>query len=243
MRANIKTNIKRGIAVGLIVIMAAINPMQTLQPTGEGAPVVAKAAETDKAPYVGEVRLAVDSDPENAKRILISGGYEVIDQDLNEKAGSSWNELGDQAVYMGIKRTDDESKAIRDMKTMNMLGKYSFSDLKKAISRKTSESEQMYLGLSAAISEYRDNYEKGDYLAVKAHDILNYIIDDDSGKKSEIFFLMVHLGRSLSRYYWRETSISFAVLSKPLLLQVNKRMIKVTSGLNVCRQCPHIMIS
>ena len=191
MRANIKTNIKRGIAVGLMAIMAAINPMQTLQPTGAGtgAPAVAKAAESDKAPYIGEVRLAVDKDANTAKQILESEGYEVIDQDLNEKAGSSWNELGDQAVYMGIKRTDDESKAIRDMKTMNMLGKYSFSDLKKAISQKTSESEQMYLGLNAAISEYRDNYEKGDYLAVKAHDILNYIIEDDSGKKVGDFLL------------------------------------------------------
>ena len=117
MRANIKTNIKRGIAVGLIAIMAAINPMQTLQPTGAGtgAPEVAKAAETDKAPYIGEVRLAVDKDANTAKQILEGEGYEVIDQDLNEKAGSFWNDLGDQAVFMGIKRTDDESKAIRDM--------------------------------------------------------------------------------------------------------------------------------
>ena len=61
-------------------------------------------------------------------------GYEVIDQDLNEKAGSFWNDLGDQAVFMGIKRTDDASKAIRDMKTMNMRGKYSFTDLKNYIS-------------------------------------------------------------------------------------------------------------
>ena len=189
MRANIKTNIKRGIAVGLIAIMAAINPMQTLQPTGAGTPAVAKAAEIDKAPYVGEVRLAVDSDPENAKRILISGGYEVIDQDLNEKAGSSWNELGDQAVYMGIKRTDDESKAIRDMKTMNMRGKYSFTDLKKYISYKTDQSTDMYKRLSAAIKEYSDNYKDKDFLAVKAHDLLNYIVEDDSGKKVGDLFL------------------------------------------------------
>ncbi len=62
MRANIKNNIKRGIAVGLIAIMAAVNPLQTLQPTGAGtgSPLAAKAAEVDKAPYIGEVRLAVD---------------------------------------------------------------------------------------------------------------------------------------------------------------------------------------
>ena len=61
MRANIKTDIKRGIAVGLIAIMAAINPMQTLQPTGAESTTVAKAAETDKAPYIEEIRLAVDN--------------------------------------------------------------------------------------------------------------------------------------------------------------------------------------
>ena len=191
MRANIKTNIKRGIAVGLIAIMAAVGPMQTLQPTGSGtgAPAVAKAAETDKAPYIGEVRLAVDKDANTAKQILEGEGYEVIDQDLNEKAGDSWNELGDQAVYMGIKRTDDESKAIRDMKTMNMRGKYSFTDLKKHISYKTDQSTDMYKRLSAAIEEYSDNYEDKDFLAVKAHDLLNYIIEDDSGKKLGDIFL------------------------------------------------------
>ena len=97
MRANIKTNIKRGIAVGLIAIMAAINPMQTLQPTGAGtgAPTVAKAAESDKAPYIGEVRLAVDDDADDAKQSLESAGYEVIDQDLNQDAGTFWNKYGE----------------------------------------------------------------------------------------------------------------------------------------------------
>ena len=35
----------------------------------------------------------------------------MVDQDLNEEAGSFWNKLGDEAVYMGIKRTDDEKNA------------------------------------------------------------------------------------------------------------------------------------
>ena len=192
MRANIKTNIKRGIAVGLIAVMAAVGPMQTLQPTGAagtGAPDVAKAEEklvesnTNNDPYIEEVRLAVDKDADKAKQILESEGYEVIDQDLNKDAGSSWNELGDQAVYMGIKRTADESKAIRDMKTMNMLGKYSYTDLKKLIDQNYSKADELYNRLSAAVGEYCDNYNKGDYLALKTHEILNYIVADDSGKK------------------------------------------------------------
>ena len=191
MKAEVKGIIKKGIAVGLIALMACINPLQTLSPANgsdtqgqdlTGQPTVASAAEK-AAPYVGEVRLAVDKKADKAKQILIDAGYEVIDQDLNEDAGSFWNDLGDQAVYMGIKRTDDENKAIREMKTMNMLGKYSYSDLRFAIRENTYRAGQLYDRLRGAINEYKENYEKGDYLAIKTHDLLNYIVEDDSGKK------------------------------------------------------------
>ena len=191
MKAEVKGIIKKGIAVGLIALMACINPLQTLSPANgsdtqgqdlTGQPTVASAAEK-AAPYVGEVRLAVDKKADKAKQILIDAGYEVIDQDLNEDAGSFWNDLGDQAVYMGIKRTDDETKAIREMKTMNMLGKYSYSDLRFAIRENTYRAGQLYDRLRGAINEYKENYEKGDYLAIKTHDLLNYIVEDDSGKK------------------------------------------------------------
>ena len=184
MRANIKTNIKRGIAVGLIAIMAAINPMQTLQPTGTGAgaPAVAKAAETDKAPYIGEVRLAVDDDANSAKQILESDGYEVIDQDLNEKAGSWWNKQGDQAVYMGIKRTDDESKAIKDMKTMNMCGKYSYSDLSNWVKENRETAKEKCEPLRIVIKEFKENINNGDRIAKDSLEALNHIKETDSGK-------------------------------------------------------------
>ena len=182
MRANIKTNIKRGIAVGLIAIMAAINPMQTLQPTGAGTPTVAKAAETDKAPYIGEVRLAVDEDADKAKQILESEGYEVIDQDLNEKAGSWWNDIGEQAVFMGIKRTDDETKAIRDMKTMNMLGNYSYSGLKERLEQSKKEAKELYKKISAGISEFASNYNAKDIAAETAYSMMNIYREDDSDK-------------------------------------------------------------
>ena len=184
MRANIKTNIKRGIAVGLIAIMAAINPMQTLQPTGAGtgAPAVAKAAESDKAPYIGEVRLAVDKDANTAKQILEGEGYEVIDQDLNEKAGSWWNKQGDQAVYMGIKRTDDESKAIKDMKTMNMCGKYSYSDLSNWVKENRETAKEKCEPLRIVIKEFKENINNGDRIAKDSLEALNHIKETDSGK-------------------------------------------------------------
>ena len=187
-----RANIKRGIAVGLMAIMAVINPLQTMQPTGAaatGEPAVAKAAESDKAPYVGEVRLAVDKDAAKAKQILTDAGYEVIDQDLNEKAGSWWNDLKDQAVYMGIKRTDDESKAIRDMKTMNMLGKYSYSDLKKRMEQNKAEARVTYKKFKTAIGEYIKNYNAGDVAAVQSHNMLNVYKEDDSDKLVGDMFL------------------------------------------------------
>ena len=171
MRADIKINIKRGIAVGLIAIMAVVNPLQTLQPTGAagtGAPAVAKAAETDKAPYIGEVRLAVDKDEDRAKQILTDAGYEVYDQNLNEGAGSIWNKQGTQAVYMGYKRTADEKKAIRDMKTMNMLGRYSSSDLQNWINENRSTAKEKVQPILKALKEYRINVKNGDPIALQA---------------------------------------------------------------------------
>ncbi len=180
--------IKRAIAVGLIAITASINPMQTLQPTAMKNNT-AKAAESGKAPYVGEVRLSVDKSAKKAKKILADDGYEIIDQDLNEDAGSFLNSLGDQAVYMGIKRTADEKKAIRDMKTMNMLGKYSYTDLKNAIQTEKTKAKKLYEKLKGALKEYKMNYNNGDFVAKQSYKLLNFIREDDSGKTVGDLFL------------------------------------------------------
>ena len=190
MKAEVKGIIKKGIAVGLIALMACINPLQTLSPANgsdtqgqdlTGQPTVASAAEK-AAPYVGEVRLAVDKKADKAKQILIDAGYEVIDQDLNEDAGSFWNNLGDQAVYMGIKRTDDENKAIREMKTMNMLGNYSYSGLKERLEQSKKEAKELYKKISAGISEFASNYNAKDIAAETAYSMMNIYREDDSDK-------------------------------------------------------------
>ena len=106
----------------------------------------------------------------------------MIDQDLNEKAGSFWNDLGDQAVYMGIKRTDDKKKAIRDMKTMNMLGKYSYSGLKEKLEQNKKEAKELYQKILAGINEFADNYENKDVAAQSAYSMMNLYIENDSGK-------------------------------------------------------------
>ena len=58
MRKMGREMIKRGIAIGLMALMACVNPLQTSSPLN-GTVTEARAAEAD-APYVGEVRLAVD---------------------------------------------------------------------------------------------------------------------------------------------------------------------------------------
>ena len=196
--------IKRGVAVGLIALMACVNPMQTLSPVGGGAgsndvpatesdaltgvPTTAKAAEKAD-PYVGAVTLAVDKDAATAKQILTDAGYEVIDQDLNEKAGSFWNNLGDQAVYMGIKRTADEKKAIRDMKTMNMLGKYSYSDLEDWVKNNRQSAKESIKPVLVALKEYRANVRNNDMIALPIKEMLDHVTEDDSGKTLGELFL------------------------------------------------------
>ena len=181
MRLYSKGIITRAIAVGLMALMACVNPLQTMSPRGGMDATVAKAAEKD-APYVGEVRLAVDEKAETAKQILADSGYEVIDQDLNEEAGSWWNKLGDQAVYMGIKRTDDENKAIRDMKTMNMNGKYSYSAMEQWVAENRHQAADICKPFAIVRDEFKESIKHGDLIAEEALKVMNHIIESDSGK-------------------------------------------------------------
>ena len=186
-----KSIIKRGIAVGLIAVMASITPMQDIRPMGANVAkaATAESASQDKAPYIGEVRLAVDKSADKAKQILADEGYEVIDQDLNEKAGSWWNKQGDQAVYMGIKRTDDKSKSIKDMKTMNMCGKYSYSDLAKWVQENRKTAKEKCEPLRIVIEEFKENLNNGDRIAKDSLEAMNYIKETDSGKGVGDFLL------------------------------------------------------
>ena len=182
------------IAVGLIACMAFINPLQTLsQNIGSvdvvtGLPTESKAAIKDGY-YIRDVRLAIDKDPEKAKQILEDDGYEVVDQDLNEDAGTVWNDMGDQAVYMGFKRTKNPDQAIREMKTMNMLGKYNFTILEQRIEEHKAEAKKIYDKLKVALAEFKENYKNGDLAAKICYQNLQKIREDDSGMLMGDLFL------------------------------------------------------
>ena len=181
MKINKISIIKRMIAFGLMAIMACVNPLQTLSPANtDGTPTTAKAAE--KAPYISEIRLAVDKDAATAKQILTDAGYEVVDQDLNEKAGDFWNKLGEQAVYIGFKRTADAKDAIRDMKLMNMNGQYSYTELEEWVNENRRETRTKCEPIFKIIKEFKQSVKNEDVIALKALEYMNRIIETDSGK-------------------------------------------------------------
>ena len=59
--------------------------------------------------YISSISISAASSASSAKNTLTSGGYTVIDKDLNADAGGSY-------IYMGYKTTTEPSKALRDIK-------------------------------------------------------------------------------------------------------------------------------
>ena len=182
-----KTWMKRMIAVGLIALMACVNPMQTVsQRLSKAAEATAADAESSDdegdtgASYIREVRIGVGKTAEEAKASL--DGYEILDQDINEGAGSWWNKIGDQAVFLGYKTTTKESEALRDIKLMNMLGKYSVSGYELWLNENKAQAKSLYEQVRPAITEFTSNYEKKDKKTLALYDMLNHLKEDDSGK-------------------------------------------------------------
>ena len=125
--------------------------------------------------YIKEVRISTASDESAAKQWLTENGYLVLDVNLNQKSG------GD-AVYMGYITTTNPDEAITDMAVMQMDGGYSFAEYEAMIEERKKDIDAMLSSISVAIETARDNYQKGYAGAVKAREILNTFVEDDSGK-------------------------------------------------------------
>ena len=138
-----------------------------------GLPITAFAA-TEKT-YIKEVRISTAADEATAKQWLTENGYQVLDVNLNQKSG------GD-AVYMGYITTTNPDEAITDMAVMQMDGGYSFAEYEAMIEERKKDIDAMISSISVAIETARDNYQKGYAGAVKAREILNTFVEDDSGK-------------------------------------------------------------
>ena len=159
-------------AVGAAVLMQA------------QAPVLAGALE-DSPVYISEVFLSYGETEEKAKQWLKDNGYEILDQNLNEKAegGISWLGISfskERCVYLGYKTTEDKDEAIRDMRAMNMNGDYSYEEYEKVLENKKAEINAFISSMKTALAEYRENYKAGAVKAKTAHDRMNQYLDDDS---------------------------------------------------------------
>ena len=160
----------RWIALLLAAVLTLGGPMQVL---------------ADNRPlYISDVMVGMGETAEQARQALIDAGYTVLDNNLNEGAGSVFKT--EKFVYLGYKTTADPNEAITDLAVMNMNGGYSFSDYEVLMDKyRDSQIRPFVDRFLAAIREYRDNYEsdaEGNRAkAAYAHAILNHIREDDSG--------------------------------------------------------------
>ena len=159
------------ISILLVLLIALTVPAQVM-------------AEEKPVAYIADVMVGMGETADEAKKALTDAGYTVLDQDVNEGAGSKMKT--DKYVYIGYKTTDNITEAITDLAVMNMNGGYSFSDYEALMDKyRDSQIKPFIDSFIATIKEYRENYHSSDGAnkdkAEFAHTILNRIKEDDTG--------------------------------------------------------------
>ena len=166
-----KTRIRALTALALAFVLAFIAPAKVF-------------AETKPTLYVSDVMVGMGKTAEEAKQALIDAGYTVLDQNLNQGAGSAFKT--EKFVYLGYKTTTDRSEAITDLAVMNMNGGFSFTDYTVLMDKyRDSQIRPFVDRFLTTVQEYRANYasenEGNKAKADFAYSILSHIIEDDSG--------------------------------------------------------------
>jgi len=152
------------IAVALVVSLFTVTNLQALA-DGANDPV-----------YISEIKMATCDSLEEAKEEL--EGYIVVESNINE--GMTNNA---QQVYLGYKTTKDKSKAITDLRMMDMNGGYSYSDYDKVLKEQLSAIKTEIESFFGAVKEFRKNYAAGMANAKYAYKLMNQFKDDDNGDK------------------------------------------------------------
>ena len=170
MRKTLRTTI----ALALALLTAFLLPLQAIADTPE---------------YISEIKIAMGDDTDEAAEDL--EGYNILmdgDEyaDINDEAGSYAGGKGDVAVLLGYKTTSDKAQAITDLAVMNMSGDFSYVDYQMMLSSKLqSQVTPMLDDFVTALKEYRANYRgklsKNKNRARNSHDMLNMLVDDDTG--------------------------------------------------------------
>ena len=172
MKKTLKTRI---LAFGLVFIMAFMLPAG---PLVQGD---VQAASKKTPVYIKDVRLFTERK------------YGKYVEKWIEEQGSDWHvaaerisEGGEGAFQMSVgasivyQTTTDPKEAITDLALMNEKGNYDFEAYEIFLKEQKSQYRDMVNDLKTMRAEYKKNYENKVDTAVKAHDLMNMYIEDDS---------------------------------------------------------------
>ena len=155
----------------LAVIMAVIMFAQPLviqaTSTALDNSAVAGKAEYKKGRYISDVRLFKGS-LSDAKSDAESEGYTLFTDNLNEYTDR-------KGIYLGYKTNSDKSKAIRDIKMLEMGHGYEWLDYQKIVEGQSEKLEPLADDILNAAKEFKANLKENSRAAKLAKDYLNYI--------------------------------------------------------------------
>jgi len=152
------------ISLVLVAVFAAIQPCA----------VVAANEET----YISELVIETGSSAAEAKAKLTDNGYTVYDKNISNTSNDT-NTSG--YMYIGYKTTSDPNEAITDIRVMNMGGGYSYAEYEQLIEQKIQLIGAKIDALMVSVGEYRTNYNANKESAKFAREMLNKLVEDDSG--------------------------------------------------------------
>ncbi len=159
------------IAVFMAVLMGTLLPVQVFADTPD---------------YISEVKVFMGdySAAESEGYTLLGNGSNPVD--LNQNAGGGLGSKGEKAVYLGYKTTQVRSEAISDLALMNMKGGYDVAEYTALMNQQMKSQILPFIEkFQATIDEYRANYASNNrsnkQRASYIHDMLDKMIDDDTG--------------------------------------------------------------
>ena len=184
MKPKFKSFCKRGIAVGMMAVMAFMLPATPLHESEVKAAEVHSTGE-----YIKEVKLFVMKggtlQDAEAKCASLGDGWKVINggegTDYNLNAGASDAFTKEVGVYLCYQTTTDPDEAITDLAVINERGGYSTAEYERLLKNQKDAYIDMVKNMKTMIEEYRKNYGNKVPIAVKAHDFLNIYEDTDTG--------------------------------------------------------------
>ena len=126
--------------------------------------------------FLSELHMAQAPTADEAKMMLITTGYKVIDKNLNPNGGD--------AVYIGYKTSTNVEDAITDISIMNMYGGFSMTDYDTILADSLAEYKDVIQYFRTAANEFAENYKAGTKEAKLAYRQLNYYYVEENSKKT-----------------------------------------------------------